>query len=174
MTIKITTKPVGAAIIVGVVWAFTLSTAHAESPLEGSWIVSSWTDLDGEAITDPQPGLFIFTSTNYSIMYVNTAEARAQYDADNEQTDADKVTAYDSLTANSGGYELDGNTFTTFAYVAKDTNYMGGFPENGTEYEFERDGENLIITTKTFPQEFKVVLENVEGKDGPWESEAGK
>ena len=79
-----------------------------------------------------------------------------------------------SVEMNSGGYEIDGNTFTTFAYVAKGTNYMGGFPENGTEYVFEHDGDKLIVTTVTFPEAFKVVLESVEGQDGPWETEAGE
>jgi len=143
----------------------------AETPLDGAWIVSSWENLSGEAIADPQPGLFIFTSTNYSIMYVNTADERPQYDDDAGQTDEETLAAYESLTANSGGYEIDGNVFTTYAYVAKDNNFMGGFPENGTDYEFDRDGDNLTITTLTFAEEFTVVLERVEGADGPWESE---
>ena len=167
-------KPVVTSIVVGLACAFTIPVALADTPLEGAWIVSSWEDLDGDAIADPQPGLFIFTSTNYSIMYVNTSVPRPLYDEENDQTDAETLAAYASLTANSGGYEIDGNTFTTYAYVAKDTNYMGGFPENGTEYEFERDGDKLIVTTLTFPDAFKVVLESVEGKDGPWETEASE
>jgi hypothetical protein len=167
-------KIVKTAIAVGLVWAISIPAAHAETPLEGAWIVSSWENLDGGAIADPQPGIFIFTGTHYSIMYVNTAELRPGYDDEAGQTDAETLAAYESLTANSGGYEIDGNTFTTYAYVAKDTNYMGGFPENDTVYEFERDGDSLIITTKTFAEDFKVVLESVEGKDGPWETEVGE
>jgi hypothetical protein len=165
-------KSVLISIGVGIAWVFTMPVAQAETPLEGAWIVSSWENLDGKAIADPQPGIFVFTTTNYSIMYVNTAAPRPAYDADAEQTDPEKLAAYDSLTANAGGYEIDGNTFTTYAYVAKDNNYMGGFPENDTEYEFERDGDKLTITTKTFAEAFKVVLESVEGEDGPWETEA--
>lgn len=161
-------------IVAGLAWAFALPTAQAETPLEGAWIVASWENLDGNEIADPQPGIFVFTSTNYSIMYVNTAAPRPGYDEDAGQTDAETLAAYGSLTANSGGYEIDGNTFTTYAYVAKDTNYMGGFPENDTEYEFERDGDSLIITTRTFAEAFKVVLERVEGEDGPWETEDGE
>ena len=148
-----------------------LSSAQADERLEGAWIVSSWEALGDEAIEDAQPGIFIFTSTNYAIMYVNTAASRPEYDADAGMSDDEKMAAYDSLTANAGGYEVDGNTLTTFAYVAKDTNYMAGFPENGTEFEFERDGETLTISSKTFPQPFKVVLERVEGEDGPWKTQ---
>ncbi len=168
------TRSVGISIIVGLACAATMSVAQADTSLAGAWIVSSWEDLKGETIQEPQPGIFIFTSTNYSIMYVNTAEPRPQYDADAGQTDAETLAAYASLTANSGGYEVDGNSFTTYAYVAKDTNYMGSFPENDTEYEFERDGDTLTITSKTFPEAFKVVLESVEGKDGPWETEVSE
>ena len=167
-------KSVVTTIAVGFAWLFAMPVAQAETPLEGAWIVSSWENLSGETIADPQPGIFIFTGTNYSIMYVNTAEPRPEYDDDAGRTDAETLAAYESLTANAGGYEIDGNTFTTYAYVAKDNNYMGGFPENDTVYEFERDGESLTITTNTFPQAFKVVLESVEGKDGPWETEDGE
>jgi hypothetical protein len=171
---KFRMEAVRTLIVVGLAWGFSIPAAQAETPLEGAWIVASWENLAGEAIADPQPGIFVFTSTNYSIMYVNTAEARPEYDEDAGQTDAETLASYESLTANSGGYEIDGNTFTTYAYVAKDNNYMGGFPENDTEYEFERDGDSLIITTKTFAQAFKVVLESVEGKDGPWETEGSE
>jgi hypothetical protein len=171
---KFRMRAVRTLIVVGVAWGFSIPAAQAETPLEGAWIVASWENLAGEAIADPQPGIFVFTSTNYSIMYVNTAEARPEYDEDAGQTDAETLASYESLTANSGGYEIDGNTFTTYAYVAKDDNYMAGFPENDTEYEFERDGDSLVITTKTFAQAFKVVLESVEGKDGPWETEGSE
>jgi len=147
------------------------SAANAANDLEGAWIVSSWKSLEGQTIDDPQPGIFIFTSTNYAIMYASTDMKRPEYDADAGQTDAETIASYDSLTANAGGYEVDGNMFTTFAYVAKDNNYMSGFPENGTEYEFERDGKMLTITSKTFAVPFTVVLESVEGEDGPWETE---
>jgi len=171
---KKNTKSVVTTIAVGLAWIFAIPVAQAETPLEGAWIVSSWEDLTGETIADPQPGIFIFTGTNYSIMYVNTAEPRPEYDDDAGQTDAETLAAYESLTANAGGYEIDGNTFTTYAYDAKDNNYMGGFPENDTVYEFESDGESLTITTKTVAQDFKVVQESVEGKDGPWETEDGE
>ena len=159
------------SLVAGLALMFGLAAAKAESELEGAWIVASWENLDGAAIEEAQPGIFIFTSTNYAIMFANTAEPRPEYDAEAGQTDEETLAAYASLTANAGGYEVDGNTFTTYAYIAKDNNYMAGFPETATEYEFERDGEKLTITSKSFPQSFTVVLERVEGEDGPWETE---
>jgi hypothetical protein len=35
-------------------------TAHAETPLSGSWLVESWNGEDGSI--DAQPGLWIFTN----------------------------------------------------------------------------------------------------------------
>jgi hypothetical protein len=160
------------SLVAGLALMFGLTAANAESELEGAWIVSSWEDLDGAAIEDAQPGMFIFTGTHYAIMFATTADARPGYDADAGMTDEETLAAYASLTANAGGLEVDGNTFTTYAYIAKDTNYMAGFPENGTEYEFERDGDTLTIKSKTFPQNFTAVLMRVEGaENAPWKTQ---
>jgi len=45
-----------------------LSGVQADERLDGAWIVSSWEPLGEQTIDDPQPGIFIFTSTNYAIM----------------------------------------------------------------------------------------------------------
>ena len=51
----------------------------SQAQVEGAWVVMSWETADGETLDQPQPGLFVFTKNHYSIMYVNTAEARAGY-----------------------------------------------------------------------------------------------
>lgn len=165
-------KKNNASLFAGLVLIFGLSTAHAESELEGAWIVSSWTDLRGESIKDAQPGIFIFTSTHYAIMYVNTAAERPESDGDDDMTDEERLASYDSLTANAGGLEVDGNTFTTYAYVAKNNNYMAGFPENDRTYEFERDGDSLTIKTTGERFSSEVVLTRVEGNENPpWKNQ---
>jgi len=156
-------KKTVATMITGLTLIFGLSVANADERLEGGWIVASWENLRGEAVEDSQPGMFIFTGSHYAIMFTSTAEPRAESSGDGGPTDAEKLAAYDSFTANAGGYVVDGNTFTAYAFVAKSPNYMGGFPENGAEYEFERDGDNLTITRKSEQQGMKVVLMRVEG-----------
>ena len=151
------------SLVAGLALVFGLSTANADERLEGGWIVASWEDLRGEAVEDSQPGMFIFTGSHYAIMYTSTAEPRPENSSDSGMTDEEKLTAYDSFTANAGGYVVDGNTFTAYAFVAKSPDYMGGFPENGAEYEFARDGDNLTITRKSEQQPMKVVLFRVEG-----------
>ena len=141
--------------------------AAAETPLEGAWIVTSWTDADGNTNDDPQPALYVFTSTHYSIMIAQGEEPRTGYEGD-DITDGEKVGAYDTFIANSGRYEVDGNVLKTRAYVAKDPNYMGGWPENEATYEFELDGDSLMIKSLTFAIGFTSTLRQVEGSPNPW------
>lgn len=132
----------------------TLSTAAAQgsSELAGGWIVTSWTSADGETIANPQRGLFIFTATgHYSMMYVPGTEARPRYAGEN-QTDAEKLAAYDSFIANSGRYRVNGNRLTYEAFMAKDPNYMAEFgPDaaNGIEVEFSITGGILTLKWMT-------------------------
>lgn len=135
-----------------------LALAVASSPaqaqtledLAGTWIVTSWENADGEVNSEPQRGLFIFAVTrddggSYSMMYVNTAEPRPRYEGDG-LTDEEKLRAYDSLTANSGRFALEGSTLTWEAYVAKDPNYMADWGENGQTATVETDGETLTLS----------------------------
>ena len=141
--------------------------ASAATSLEGAWVVTSWTDADGNTNDDPQPALYIFTSTHYSIMIAQGDEPRAGYEGD-DMSDAEKLGAYDTLIANAGRYEIDGNVLKTRAYVAKDTNYMGGWPENEATYEFELDGDSLTVKSLTFAIGFTSTLRQVEGTPNPW------
>jgi ketosteroid isomerase-like protein len=131
--------------------------AAAATPLEGAWVVESWTDADGNTNDDPQPALYIFTPTHYSIMIAQGDEPRAGYEGD-DMSDAEKLGAFDTLIANTGRYEIDGNVLKTRAYVAKDPNYMGGWPENEATYEFELDGDSLTIKSLTFAIGFTSTL----------------
>ena len=139
--------------------------AQAETPLEGAWLVTSWTDADGNTNDSPQPALYIFTTTHYSIMVARGDEPRARFEGE-DMTDAEKLTAYDTLTANSGRYKVDGDKFMTRAGVAKNPNYMANRWDNEQTYEFERDGDNLTIKN-TFGT---ATLRRVEGTPNPWES----
>ena len=159
-------------IAAGLALTFGLSTATADERLEGARIVATWESLNGETIEEAQPGIYIFTSKNYAIMYVSTDEERDGYDPEVGRTDEETIAAYNSITANAGGYEVDGNTFTTYAYVAKDPNYMLGYPANGVEHTFERDGNFLIITGTSGPDiSYTAELLRVDGISGSWQGE---
>jgi hypothetical protein len=132
--------------------AVASSPTHAQvlGDLGGTWIVTSWESADGEVNSEPQRGLFVFAVTrpdggSYSMMYVNTAEPRPRYEGD-ELTDEEKLRAYDSLTANSGRFTIEGNQLTWEAYVAKDPNYMADWEENGQTADIETDGRTLTLS----------------------------
>lgn len=146
---------------------FGISAAQAESPLQGGWIATSWTDAEGNTNDEPQPAIWVFTDTHYSMMIAASDEPRATYEGE-DLTDAEKLVAYDTLIANSGRYTVDGNTLTTYAYVAKDPNYMSEFPENQSTYEFERDGDTLKIRSTDFGIDFATTLTRVENDSPDW------
>ena len=139
----------------------------ASNPLEGAWIVTSWTDADGNVNDEPLPALYVFTPTHYSIMIGSGSEPRATYEGE-DMTDAEKLAAYDTIIANSGRYVIDGNMLKTRAYVAKDPNYMGGWPENEVSYEFSVDGDTLTITNLVLGAGTTGTFRQVEGTPNPW------
>jgi hypothetical protein len=114
---------------------FSPIQAQDINDLNGAWIVTSWTSAEGEVNDEPQRGLYIFLITredggSYSIMFVNQAEPRAEYEGENI-TDSEKLAAYDSFVANSGRLNVDGSSLTYEAYMAKDPNYMSRFGDDG-------------------------------------------
>lgn len=124
-------------------------TAQSMEDLAGGWLVTSWTSAEGEVNESPQRGLFIFTATGqYSMMYVNTAEPRP--DVSDAETDEEIRAAFDSFTANSGRYTLEGDQLTYDALVAKWPNYMNSWNmqtrENGITVTVGMEGGLLTLT----------------------------
>lgn len=97
MTIWNSKRLILASALITFLWA---GTVLAESPVEGAWRVTM-SEVDGSVNESPQPALFIFTSTHYSIMIATGDESRT-LSAGEQSTDAEKVVAYDSFVANSG------------------------------------------------------------------------
>jgi len=147
-----------------------LAASRTNTPnpaLRGAWTVTSW-EVDGEAIPAPQPGLIVFTETHYSMMYVDRGDPRARYAGD-QMADSEVIAAYGTLTANSGRYEVSGNQLTTRAYVAKDPNYMGDWPENASVYTFRIEGETLRMQWPSdWPERRSGTFTKVEGQPAPW------
>jgi len=146
----------------GVLATPSVSVAQDESPVQGAWITSGVTFPDGTARSSPQPGLFIFTSTHYSMMYVPGDEPRA--DLGEEPTDAEAAAAYRRFVANSGRYEVSGTEITTRAFVAKYPNLMHAWPDYTTTYSFAVDGDQMQLT---FVSGLIITLRRVEGMTMP-------
>jgi hypothetical protein len=148
-------------------------TAPAQDvDLQGAWLVTSIADASGNEI-EAQPGLYIFTGTHYSIMFVPGPDERAQI-AGPQPTDEDLLAAYRTFIANSGRYQVAGDQLTLRAYVAKDPAYMAAFPDNqatATVHIAGGDTLHLTYTGEFFISGTMFTLRRVEGTPVPWESD---
>ncbi len=155
------------AALVVVAGAWRTNMPNSNPALQGAWTVTSW-EVNGEAVTAPQPGIIVFTETHYTMMYVSVAQSRPRY-AGEEMTDAEVMAAYNTFTANSGRYEVNGNELTTRAYVAKDPNYLFDGTATTQTYTFQREGEILHLQWPSdWPNRRSGTFTSVEGQPVPW------
>lgn len=132
--------------LLAAIFAFVPSAALAqdESPVMGAWLLESITAPDGTERMQ-HPGIFLYTGTHYSAMFVIGDEART--DLSEEPSDAERLAAWRPFVANSGRYEIAGDQLTTRAFVAKSPNYMHAFPDNATTFTFAVEGDELTLTS---------------------------
>ena len=57
-------------------------SVRADSPLQGAWRVTESTNSEGVINEQPQPALFIFTTTHYSILIATGNTARPESKGD--------------------------------------------------------------------------------------------
>ena len=113
--------------------------------LVGAWRVTQFADANAAPITNPQPGLYIFTRQHYSFARIQGTRPLPAYPSNDKATDADKVAVFNALYLNTGTYTVTGNTLATKAMVAKSAFAIGGA---GNQYEFTVTGNNLVLTQK--------------------------
>lgn len=135
-------------VLLMVLMLSTMLTAQSGSrgPLEGAWKVAEIvvTGADASNTQNPQPGLFVFTRTHYSLMWVPGNQPRTLFKAE-DPTNEEKVMAFDSFVSNTGTYELSGTTLTIRPMVARFPNCMGGA---FMKYQFRVEGNTLSLTQK--------------------------
>ena len=139
-------------------FAFTVFL-YSQSPatrnsLMGAWKVTEIADPNGSPITNPQPGLYIFTAQHYSFARINGTKPLPSYPSNDKATDAEKVTVFNSLYLNTGTYTASGNVLATKAMVAKSAFAIGG---PGNQYEFTVNGNALVLTQKPSGAVIKLV-----------------
>ena len=148
MTLRIAV--VGLLLVVG---AVGIVLAQGTPSIQGAWRVTEVTVTGAGASTNksPQPSLYLFTKQHYSIMFVRGSAPRKDFaEAANpgKLTDVEKLArfeSYDPFTANSGTYQISGNTLTTHPEVAKRPAVMGS---TGT-VEFKIEGNTLTLIQKS-------------------------
>jgi hypothetical protein len=97
----------------------------------------------------------IFTFRHYSWMRASGSEPRTQFKDPRNIAPAEKVLAFDSLTAHTGTYEIRGERFVTTRILAKDPNLTGrqdppaGFRIEGNTLTIASDdGKSIVKLTR--------------------------
>ena len=121
--------------------------AHVQStatPLTDVWRVTQVvvTGPDAATVSNPQPGLYLFTGKYYSLMVVRGETPRP--DLSEKPTDAELLAAFTPFVANSGTYEVSGTTLITHPIVAKYPNAMHA-GNSGTS-TLKLEGKTLVLT----------------------------
>ena len=101
------------------------SPTRSGPEIQGGWTVAEYISAEGTSASNP-PGMFLFANTAYSIMYSNQRTARATFADADAPTDPEKLRAFDTFIANSGRYDLVGDTLVIHPVISKNPNYMGG------------------------------------------------
>ena len=130
--------------LVGVVVTVYGQSSPAGTSLVGAWRVTEFADANAAPVTNPQPGLYIFTRQHYSFARIQGTRPLPAYPSNDKATDADKVAVFNALYLNVGTYTVTGNTLATKAVVAKSAFAIGG----GNQYEFNVTGNNLVLTQR--------------------------
>jgi len=128
--------------------AATASAKIKSTALTGTWKVTSvkTTGPNARTVTSPQPGLYVFTGTHYSIMTINSDQPRPLLPTDLTKATADELRAvYGPFTANSGTYEASGANVTFKPEVAKNPPVMAPGATNVSSFKIE--GNTLTLTS---------------------------
>ena len=125
----------------------------ARNPLVGAWRVTEIDDANRPPITNPQPGLYIFTEQHYSFARINGTGPLPDYPSNDKATDADKVAVFNAIYLNSGTYSVTANMLTTKAMVAKSAFAIGA----SNQYDFAVNGKALVLTQKPSGAVIKLV-----------------
>ena len=117
-----------------------------KNPLMGAWKVTEYTNPNQPTITNPQPGIYVFSEKHYSAVRIQGTKPLPDYPSNDKATDADKVAVFNALYMNTGAYSVSGNKLTTMPQVAKSAFAMA--PGRTTDYEFTISGNTLTLAQK--------------------------
>ena len=113
------------------------TTAAAKNPLIGVWKV---VESQNGPVTDTS--LYIFTARHFSRMA--GAQSRAKFKDPAKVTAEEKVAAFDTFSANTGTYQVSGDSLVLDILLAKRPNNVGGKPK----MRFKIEGTTLVWTNE--------------------------
>jgi hypothetical protein len=139
-------------MLTAIVCVAILSAQTKSTPLTGAWRVTKvqTTGANARTTSDPQPGLYLFTGSHYSIINVNSDGPRPDLPEDTSKAAAAQLLAsWGPFTANSGTYEIKGDTVTFHPIVAKNPALMAS--HTALPRSFKIEGKTLTLITLTSP-----------------------
>lgn len=129
--------------------AFLATAAFAQlkpTPLTGTWRVTGakTTGPNARTVTNPAPGLLIFTGNHYSRLLITTEEPRVALKDQAKASAAELVATWGPFNAASGTYEISGSNLICRPLVAKNPQVMA--PGAEIVYTFKLEGNTLTTT----------------------------
>ncbi len=129
--------------------------SQAASPIDGVWKIAEVVTTGANAATNatPMASLIMFARGHYSWININGTTARTQSPAAKDPaklTEAEKLARFEewqSLTAQSGTFEVKGTTLMRRATVAKNVGAMTA--KNPNIQEFKLEGNTLWLTSRS-------------------------
>jgi len=132
---------------------FGFVTCRSEqNRLKGTWSINEihWITPDTTySIKNAQPGIFMVSSSRYSIIWTPIHAKRVPFKKLANPTDEEIISGFKSIVFNSGTYQIADTTFTVQAQIAK----VPGF-EGGTQkfiYNIKDDILNIKMIDETYP-----------------------
>jgi hypothetical protein len=141
-------------LVAGVLVSVAGIAGHAQhgtsnAGIIGVWRVSKMTfrGPNERTVTQPQPGIVIFTPHYYSRNLVTSDAARPEVPPPATRTDKQIADAYGPFIANAGTYDIKGSELTTKRVSAKNPAEMRA--GNFLTFAFRLDGrDTLWLTSK--------------------------
>jgi hypothetical protein len=124
---------------------------YAQQP-SGNPLVGAWKILESPEGPQSQPSLWIFTNHHFSRMAVQGPRARNGFKDPAKPTVDEKAVAFDTFGANTGSYEVVGDTIVFHVVVAK-APVVGS---QGQEQQFAIKNGTLTITNARTGATFKL------------------
>jgi hypothetical protein len=139
-------------VVAAVLILASVSLVGQSTPsIRGVWKVAevTFTGPNAEKITNPQPGVYIFTAKHYSMVRDTARTPRPVIKDLTKITEAGAFATFNPFQGQSGTYEITGSTLKTTALVAKVPPTSGKYGAAFATYTFKIEGDTLSLTQVT-------------------------
>ena len=132
--------------------------------VEGVWKIEEGKNVDanGQTTRTVQRSLVIFTEGHYSYVYTSGDEQRKLPAEHWNQTDVEKINAFNTIVVNTGTYELTESKLVTRPIAAKSEQFVGGY----ASHDYRLEGDTLYLETTE--------IVSVDGVPIPFFSDGGR